>query len=226
MGQSQQQKQPLYELLHHPDIWRACDNNDKTAIIPTGHDGLDKLLPGGGWPASALNELLLERRGQGELRLLLPALVKLNQNDDDRCLIWVAPPWVPYAPALSAAGIDLARLLIVRAETTEEILWATEQSLRSGNCAAVLSWTASAPVAALRRLQLAASEGGTFGVIFRPIDVLDNPSPAAVRMLLRQTPAGLDIDVLKARGGRPGKVQLSLGAALTREAAGRIRDGV
>ena len=99
-----------------------------------------------------------------------------------RRLIWVAPPWVPYAPALSAAGIDLSRLLIVRAEATEEILWATEQSLRSGNCAAVLSWSASAPVAALRRLQLAASEGGTFGVIFRPADAMDNPSPAAVRM--------------------------------------------
>lgn len=218
------QKQPLYELLHHPDVWRACDNN-RTAVIPTGHAALDKQLPGGGWPVNALSELLLERRGQGELRLLLPALVRLSQHDDERCLVWVAPPWVPYAPALSAAGIDLARLLIVRAEADEEILWATEQSLRSGNCAAVLSWAANAPVAALRRLQLAAREGATFGVLLRPADALGNPSPAALRMLLRQTPAGLDVEVLKARGGRPVSIQLPLGAALTREAAGRIRDG-
>ncbi|MDH3589299.1 MAG: translesion DNA synthesis-associated protein ImuA [Gammaproteobacteria bacterium] len=213
----QTQKQPLYELLHHPHIWRACEQNNRTKTISTGHAQLDECLPGGGWPADSLSEVLLDRRGQGELRLLLPLLVQLSQRDDDRCLVWVAPPWVPYAPALAAAGLNLTRLLIVHADIDEEVMWATEQSLRSGSCAAVLSWSSHATVAVLRRLQLAASEGGTLGILFRPPDASKMASPAALRLLLGQTPTGLAIKILKTRGGKPATIHLPLGSAHTRE---------
>ncbi len=213
-------KQPLYELLHHPQVWRAREHQAQTRTIPTGHAGLDRHLPGGGWPADALSEVLLARRGQGELRLLMPALTALCRQDDGRCLVWVAPPWVPYAPALAAAGLDLARLVIVHADDEAEILWAVEQSLRSGSCAAVLGWSERATVPVLRRLQLAAAEGGTPGVLFRPAAVADQSSPAALRLLLEQVPDGFRVTIAKSRGGRPVSVSLPLGAALTR----RTRD--
>ncbi|MDH3645421.1 MAG: translesion DNA synthesis-associated protein ImuA [Gammaproteobacteria bacterium] len=217
------QKEPLYELLHHPHIWRACEQDNKIKAIPTGHKQLDSCLPGGGWPVDSLNEVLLDRRGQGELRLLLPLLVKLSSLDDDRCLIWIAPPWVPYAPALAAAGIDLTRLLIVHTQVEEEIMWATEQSLRSGSCAAVLSWSTRATAAGLRRLQLAAAEGGTLGVLFRPATTVAIASPAALRLLLNQTADGLVVKVLKSRGGKPVTVRLPLGATHTRDVASRFK---
>lgn len=215
--------QPLYELLHHPQIWRASEQNNQAKTIATGHAQLDACLPGGGWPAEALSEVMLDHCGRGELRLLLPALVQLSQQDDGRCLIWVAPPWVPYAPALAAAGIDLQRLLIVHAASEDEVMWATEQSLRSGCSAAVLSWSTHTTVAGLRRLQFAAAEGGTPGFLFRPTHVVGNASPAALRLLLNQTDKGLEVKVLKSRGGKPQTIHLPLGAAQTRDVASRFK---
>lgn len=211
-------EQPLYELLHHPRIWRGRQQAGAGPTIATGHAGLDARLPGGGWPAASLTEILLDAHGRGELRLLLPALVTLCRNDDGRRLIWVAPPWVPYAPALEAAGLDLARLLIVHAPSEAEVLWATEQSLRSGSCAAVLAWTRCHDASGLRRLQLAAAEGDTLGVLFRPAVARTEFSPAALRLALAATDDGLEVEIIKSRGSRPGTVRLPLGALRTRAA--------
>ncbi len=222
MNESDNNK-PLYELLHHPRIWRGCARSQSLPTIATGFDALDRCLPGGGWPRAALSEILLESCGRGELRLLLPALARLSCDEDGRRLIWVAPPWVPYAPALEAAGLDLARLLIVHAESETEILWATEQSLRSGSCAAVLAWAQHCDASGLRRLQLAASEGDTLGVVFRPSARHPDYSPAALRLAVAPRAGGLEVEIIKSRGARPATVMLPLGAAQTRRFRQRLQ---
>src|SRR6476659_678516 len=105
----------LAKLLSHPAIWRGGDCAPEPASIASGFAELDAALPGGGWPRGALTEMLLEREGIGELRLTLPALSRLQ--GEGRSIVWIAPPHRPYAPALAAAGLDLARLVIVRACT-------------------------------------------------------------------------------------------------------------
>src|SRR5690606_2768600 len=103
----------LESVLQHPGIWRGNQRAQTAAdALPTGFAVLDELLPGGGWPRGALTEVLLSRQGIGELRLLTPALARQSQADG--WLAWVAPPYVPYAAALAAAGIDLARLLVAK----------------------------------------------------------------------------------------------------------------
>ena len=114
---------------------------------PTGHAALDALLPQGGWPRRALTELLLPADGVGELSLLLPTLARLTTAGG--LVVLVAPPWIPYAPAWQDAGVDLAGLQVVQASPRDG-LWAFEQCLRSGACAAVLGWPAQADAAALR----------------------------------------------------------------------------
>ena len=213
---------PLYELLHHPRIWRGCAHGQTLPTVATGFDALDRCLPGGGWPRAALSEVLLEAYGRGELRLLLPALARLSRDDDGRRLIWVAPPWVPYAPALEASGLDLTRLLVVHAESETEILWAAEQSLRSGSCAAVLAWAQHCNASGLRRLQLAAAEGDTFGVVFRPLARHREYSPAALRLTVTPCAEGLEVELIKSRGARPATVRLPLGAAHTRRFQQRL----
>jgi protein ImuA len=42
--------------------------------VDTGHAALSAQLPGGGWPAGVLVDLLLQQPGIGEMRLLRPAL--------------------------------------------------------------------------------------------------------------------------------------------------------
>src|SRR6267378_3576843 len=126
-------------LLDRPDIWRGDSLNRAGApVISSGFPALDAGLAGGGWPAGALTEILPAHEGIGELRLLGPALAGLSRRG--LRLVWIAPPHLPYAPALAAAGIDIANLVVVRAASPKETLWATEQALVSNACGAVLAW--------------------------------------------------------------------------------------
>lgn len=167
----------------------------------TGHAALDTLLPQAGWPKRALIELLLPADGIGELALLLPTLARLSQGGDPVAII--APPYIPYAPAWQGAGMDLAQLHIIEA-APRDALWAFEQCLRSGACAAVVGWPAQADGPALRRLQVAADSGDCLGFAFRDRRHAANPSPAALRLEYARTPEGEGVwHVRKCRGGHP-----------------------
>src|ERR1700693_4967786 len=103
----------LAALLSHPAIWRGnALSHVASASVPTGFAELDAELPGGGWPTAALTEILPQNEGIGELRILGHAPAALSARG--RWLAWIAPPYLPYAPALQAAGIDLARLLFIK----------------------------------------------------------------------------------------------------------------
>ncbi len=189
----------LDALLQRTDVWRGGRLTAAVKAVPSGFTELDELL-GGGWPQGALTEIIMPRQGIGALRLLIPALARLSQGD--RWICWVAPPHIPYAPALVNAGVDLSRILLVHPRAQQDGLWAVEQSLRSGNCAAVLAWPALDDKVILRRLQLAAEAGGALGVLFRPRHFVQRPSAAALRIQLASgIDGGLSVSVLKRRGG-------------------------
>ena len=190
----------LDTLLAARTLWHA---GRSAAIVadgePTGHAALDALLPQGGWPRRALTELLLPADGVGELALLLPTLARMTQTGSAVAVI--APPYVPYAPAWQAAGVDLAMLEIVEA-APRDALWAFEQCLRSGACAAVLGWPTHADGPALRRLQVAADSGECLGFALRDRRHAANPSAAALRVeATRDAQGGTQWQVRKCRGG-------------------------
>ena len=191
---------PLEALLAARALWHA----GRSAAVAadgeaTGFDDLDALLPQRGWPRRALTELLLPADGVGELSLLLPTLARLTQ--DGGAVAVVAPPCVPYAPAWQAAGVDLSRLQVIDA-SPRDALWAFEQCLRSGACAAVLGWPATGNAQALRRLQVAADGGGCLGFALRDRRHAANPSPAALRLeAVRHACDGIAWQVRKCRGG-------------------------
>jgi hypothetical protein len=171
----------------------------------TGFAALDALLPGGGWPLGALNELMPAQPGIGELGLLLPALVALAQ--DGRYLALIAPPWLPYPPALAQRGLPLPQLLLIQPATARDVLWSIEQTLRCPAFGAVLAWPGAVDERSLRRLQLAAEAGGAAGWLYRPARAAEQSSPAALRLQLEAAPAGaLRVRIRKARGGAPGAV--------------------
>jgi cell division inhibitor SulA/protein ImuA len=198
----------LAELLRHPALWRGGDAGASTALS-TGFRALDARLPGGGWPLATLIELLVPAAGVGEIRLLLPALRSLTAtgSGEPRWVAWLAPPHLPYAPALADAGLDPARMLVIRPRAGVDRLWAMEQALRSGACAAVLGWADEAQDAALRRLKLAAEEGATPAFLLRSTAHRDECSPAALRLALAAHDYGLDVEILKSRGGAPARVE-------------------
>ncbi|MCK6410356.1 MAG: translesion DNA synthesis-associated protein ImuA [Thauera sp.] len=166
-------------------------------VLPTGFAALDAELPGGGWPAGALIELLAERPGVGELSLLLPLL---GATPPGRWIVCLAPPLLPYAPALARAGVPLTHLLVVRPERREDLLWSARQALLSGTCACVLAWAPRIDNGALRRLQLAAEESTTPMFLFRPLATAAQASPAVLRLVLSAHPRALQVRILKRRG--------------------------
>ena len=188
----------LAALLAHPAIWRGDDCAPETAVLSTGFAALDAVLPGRGWPQAALTELLLEREGIGELRLTLPALAQLQSQRRD--VVWIAPPYRPYAPALAAAGLDLARLFIVRCKDAKEALWAFEQALRAPECGAAFAWLPTHDERVLRRLQVAARDGHTWGVLWRRPGQRSSATAAPLRLALAPRDGRLAVRVLKRRG--------------------------
>src|SRR5690606_11309315 len=186
-------------LLAARTLWHAGRSAAITADgEPTGHAALDALLPQGGWPRRALTELLLPADGVGELSLLLPTLARCTRAGERVAVI--APPYLPYAPAWQVAGVDLAQLRIVDA-SPRDALWAFEQCLRSGACAAAVGWPQQADARALRRLQVAADSGQCLGFVLRDRRHAANPSPAALRLEAVRDTRGIAWQVRKCRGG-------------------------
>jgi hypothetical protein len=190
----------LSTLLARSDIRRGgALARVASASVPTGFPQLDAELPGGGWPTGVLTEILPAHEGIGELRILGHALASLT--DAGKQLAWIAPPYLPYAPALAAAGIDLAQILIVKVRSPADTLWAAEQALRSAACGAVLVWPRE-PMnyAVLRRLQLAAEKTCALAVFFRSPAAYRESSPAALRLALHTAAGGIAVRILKRRG--------------------------
>ena len=186
--------------------------------VPTGYPALDARLPGGGWPAAGLTELLLEAPGSGEWRLLAPALRTLAAQ---RPVVCVAPPLQPDAPALQGLGLPLQRFVWLTppdtAHAAADAAWALEQALRSGACGAAL-WWGDAAMPVWRRLHLAAREHGCLLLALRPLAARLQPSPAPLRLACR--PAArqqIEIAVFKCRGPAQAPLRLQLPPVVTAE---------
>jgi cell division inhibitor SulA/protein ImuA len=188
----------LDHILEQHPIWRGGRLSAIACAVPTGFGALDRELPGGGWPAGALTELFVRRTGIGELQLVLPALAALSWAG--KRIVWLAPPHLPYAPALAADGVDLARLVVVRPPGRRDALWAVEQVLRSAACHALVVWLPRARYDELRRLAVAAETSHAWVALFRPPEAAQNASPAALRMLLEHSTNALSLRILKRRG--------------------------
>ncbi|MFT3720586.1 translesion DNA synthesis-associated protein ImuA [Pseudorhodoferax sp.] len=191
-------------MPQRPDVWRAdALGLAGAAVLPSGHAALDAELPGGGWPAAGLTELLQPPRPYGAgpaWRLLLPALARLAGASRGPVALVGAPEGVqPFAPALAAQGLPAARLLWVRVEDATARLWAAEQALRCADVPAVLAWLPQARAGGLRRLHLAALDHGRPLFALRPAAAQAESSPAPLRLVL-QGGRALQVLVFKRRG--------------------------
>ena len=220
----------LEEILQRQPVWLGRAPQWAVPADPTGFQALDSELPGGGWPSGALTEILGSQQGIGELQLVLPALAALTWAG--KRVVWLAPPHLPYAPALAAAGINLSQLVVVRAPGRRDALWAAEQALRAGCCHALLGWFRRASYDDLRRLAVAAEGSAAWIALFRPREAAAESSPACLRLSLESDGDALSVRIVKRRG-LPAAAPLRLAvqspihalarSPLSRPAAGRAR---
>jgi protein ImuA len=196
----------LATVLARPDVWRggALGAVPPAPTLPSGFAELDAEMPGGGWPRGQLTELLPEGEGIGELSLLLPALAALTADAGQAGTVFlIAPPHRDHAPAWLRAGIDPRRLRRVRAGNSRDAVWAAVQVLRCRAVGASLLWLedgALLPASTVRRLHLAAGEGGGAAFLFRPACAAAAASPAPLRLQLAAAGPRLAARLLKRRG--------------------------
>ena len=119
----------------HASVWRASQlGHGSTAALSSGFASLDAELPGNGWPLAMLTELIAREAGIGELRLMVPLMRQLTR--ERRTVLLLAPPHIPYAPALASFGVGdapaLRPWLRLGAEAAGPIRWRrrAEQSRR------------------------------------------------------------------------------------------------
>lgn len=202
----------LQQIINRRDTWRgrrghfpggmsANHARHGTSGLPTGYSTLDAALRQDGWPLDGAVELLSDGSGLGAMGLFLPAMERLSEQG--RWQVFIAPPYIPYAPLLAARGIDTGQILLVHPRDRKDLLWATEQALRSTTCSAVFSWLGAREYSygELRKLQLAAAGGATLAVLFRPLEAARNHAPAGLRLAMREYRR---VHVLKQRGGDQG----------------------
>jgi cell division inhibitor SulA/protein ImuA len=192
------------ELVQLPGVWRGGElEHVAHRVVATGFAALDAELPGGGWPMGTLSEVLHDGAGIGEVAFLASALARAA--GEDRLVAWIAPPYLPYAPALVQAGMPLERCMVVKPANREDALWAAEQALKSGACGAVLFWNEGQRAEAqeyawMRRLQLAAQAGDAMAVIYRSTAAERHSTPAHLRVALASVEGALKVRIPKRRG--------------------------
>jgi protein ImuA len=191
----------------HPSLWRASQlARSTTACVDTAFASLSAELPGRGWPTGVLIELCMQHAGTAEMRLLRPALRQIALNSA-RQIVLLQAPYTPQIQGLcqsdgdkSGHGLSAQQLLWIRCAKHADALWAAEQILRSGSCAALLCWSPQIRREALQRLHLAAAQQETLFVMVRPLSSAQSPSPAALRLGIKSVAGGVEIDFIKRRG--------------------------
>ena len=200
----------IQQVVQRPDTWWGreqrffggataanCGSHQRDTL-GSGYRSLDAELYGGGWPLGNTIEFLSDANGLGAMGLFLPAMQALSEQG--RWQAFIAPPYTPYAPLLEARGIDSNKILLVHPQNREDLLWATEQALRSTTCSAVFSWLGAEKYryGELRKLQLAATAGDALAVLFRPTAAAAGHAPASLRLQMREYRR---VHILKQRGG-------------------------
>ena len=182
---------------------------DSRGHVSSGCGPLDRLLVDGGFRRGTLVEWLGCESGGGVGTLALAtaraaccdggALVVLDRRREF------------YPPAAVRLGIDPRNLIVVCTGGDADNAWALDQALRCRAVAAVLAWPEKLDGRTFRRLQLAAEESGTLGLLIRDESVRHEPSWADVRLLVEALPlarAGmrrLRIHLLRCRGMTSGR---------------------
>ncbi|MGI4847085.1 MAG: translesion DNA synthesis-associated protein ImuA [Janthinobacterium lividum] len=185
-------------VLAMRDVWRASELAvSRSATQSTGHAVLDAELPNGGWPRSALVELLVQQHGIGEMQLLKPILAALSAKQR---VALIQPPYLPHSMACRAWHWNDRHILWLRPSSSADALWCAEQVLKNGSCGAVILWQPNVRAESLRRLNLAAQSTETWLWFMRPLSAATDASPAPLRIALRPAAGGVLAEIIKRKG--------------------------
>ena len=165
-------------------------------VLPLGAEVIDAAL-GGGLAFGCLHEFApatpLHIGAAAGFALTLAACAGMSKPT-----LWIQPDFAGheagtlYGPGLTALGLPMQRLLLLRVARPVDVLWAMEEGLKSRVLSAVIAeLTEDGPAAdltATRRLALAARDGGGLGFLLRH-RISPEPSAAATRWDIAAAPS-------------------------------------
>jgi hypothetical protein len=125
----------------------------------------------------------------------------LGQSGSDLLQVWINPPANLCAEYLLQQKRPLHQVLQLDAPRSADALWAAELCLKSGSCMDVLLWQNQLNLTQLKRLQLAAAQGQSQLYLFRPTQAEQQLLPWALSLQLTPASNGLQIRILKRKGG-------------------------
>lgn len=191
---------PLEQLLCRGDVWRGHSQRFIPKLtFDTGFAPLNDALLNKGWPQSSLIEIGQQNMGgNSEWLLLTPALLSMTSG----YIVLLNPPALPFAQGLLQAGISLDRLLMVKTNSKTDFLSSFVELVRTEACEAVMAWQPQQTLnyTELRKCLLAAADGKGLYVLFRHAQLLQQSSPAPLRLLTQLQPADLHVQIIKQRG--------------------------
>lgn len=183
-------------------------------VLPSGFAALDRLLPRGGFVPGTLIEWLSERPASGAGSLALLTAREAAACRGGYVVVLDRDGWF-YPPAAAAWGLDLKRLLVIRAANARDEMWAIDQALRCEAVAAVWAPTthleSQLDSRCLRRWQLAAEQGGTLGLLLRSARARRQPCWSDAQLAVRAVGGReacesweLRVELLRVRGAAAG----------------------
>jgi protein ImuA len=179
-------------------VERAGPAGAERPCLPLGMKEVDERLAGGGlpWGLHEAAPATLAPQDEAAATLFLAALAArfAEARGEGGQVLWALTRRDLFAPGLAAAGLTPDRLLYALCRNDEEVLAVLEEGARHGSLAATVGEVSRVPMAAARRLQLAAEQGGGAALLLRRwrkagVDPLGAPSPALARWRIACAPA-------------------------------------
>lgn len=217
----------LRRLVRRMEGRGATINAPEPIVFSAGGPVLDALLPHGGLRPGTLVEWVCDARRAGAslLAMIAAASVLGHEASGNRPLVVVEGLGDAaqvgdesfYPPAAISLGIAADSMMIIRKQrghTRGDLIWAIDQSLRSGAVAAVYAeigdWLDPTDA---RRLQLAAETGGAVGLFVRPMGLRRQPASRPTANSAAATRASFAdvrwiVSPLPGHGGRRLEVEL------------------
>lgn len=196
---------PLSVLNNHPHIWRAREKKPSEAKFSLGFPHLDKALNGG--VASTGLVRIASLTGVGELSLFKEVICRHRTH---KLVVFINPPGLLQSPWLENLGLNAQQVLVVKASSQQESLWAAEQCLKSSACHCVVLWSNAVGQKAARRLQVAATHNDALCLLYTPQqqrisqqNTNASALPIALDLALLGEPHTLSISIRKQRHGWP-----------------------
>jgi hypothetical protein len=190
------------ELLEKLKVADALGQRPRAPARACDWPELDRVLPDGGLPHAVVEITCGHHAFAGATRVAVLAIAAAQRRSAGAWCAWMDASATLFAPGLARAGVDLARLLVVRPspELLPRVVVMTASSGAFDVVVVEARGLGRRAEKLVRKLALAAEQHGTTIVMLAPPHV--DAWPVALRLEVARTEDGIDVRVTKDRFGR------------------------